>query len=222
MFVCQVHFLMNYICNFHVLIHFLLINICKLHLNRRIGRASQIQTPQRSLFLRRSWCAGCRYSQPQVNYFLFTYVFYMYWIIYYWFTYVNSTGITIWCSLSMCWLVCLTNRVKVLSPEGDVRSYFGSGRKGCSTGSEAPDMFDLSFPQVHRSFLLLLSDFYIWNLYFFKLFFRILHIKIFSLINLKIDFLLLSKFLWNSSIQGVFSMIIKYESRLFYDNQIWI
>jgi hypothetical protein len=34
MFVCQVHFLLIHICNFHVLNHLLLINIRKLHWNQ--------------------------------------------------------------------------------------------------------------------------------------------------------------------------------------------
>ena len=38
MFICQVHFLLIYICNFHVLSHLLLFYICKLHWNLGINQ----------------------------------------------------------------------------------------------------------------------------------------------------------------------------------------
>ena len=59
--------------HFHVLSNLLLIYICKLHWNFN------------TMFV-------C-----QVNSFWFTYVISMSWIIYYWFTCVNSTGISIRC-----------------------------------------------------------------------------------------------------------------------------
>ena len=64
----QVHLLLIYVCNFHVVNNFLLIYICKLHWNLI------------TIFV-------C-----QVNFFWFTYEISMSEIIFFWFTYVNSTG----------------------------------------------------------------------------------------------------------------------------------
>ena len=55
MFVCQVHFLLIYICNFHVLNHLLLIFICKLHWNQLTGGVSVSSCSNSSPGFRRIW-----------------------------------------------------------------------------------------------------------------------------------------------------------------------